>query len=276
MEPLGVRVGSINDAVRCEREGDVVVAVFANPEKLNPLSEVLLGGLLELFGMIRRDSSVRALLLIGEGKAFSVGADLSSFSATDGDTRSLGDRTADTMDARCNRVVQELQTLPVPVVSAVNGVTAGAGVGLALAADVTIATRSAYFYLPFIPRLGIIPDMGITWFLQHRIGHARAMALTLLGDRIPAEQATQWGLIWACVEDSTLRGDALALANRLARLPAHGARETRAAYVAAARNSLQGQLAYETERQRELVDRPEFSEGVQAFRERREPVFRRR
>lgn len=276
MEPLSVPVGSINAAVRCEREGDVVVAVFANPEKLNPMSELLLSGLLELFEMIRQDLSVHALLLIGEGKAFSVGADLSTFGPVDGGTRSLGNRIGDMMEARCNRVVLELQTLPVPVVSAVNGTAAGAGVGLALAADVTIAAQSAYFYLPFVPRLGIIPDMGTTWFLEHRIGHARAMALTLLGDRIPAGQAAQWGLIWACVDDSRLRSDALALANRLARLPVHGAQETRAAYAAAARNSLQSQLAYETNRQRELVDRAEFSEGVQAFSERREPVFRRR
>jgi 2-(1,2-epoxy-1,2-dihydrophenyl)acetyl-CoA isomerase len=138
----------------------------------------------------------------------------------------------------------------VPVVAAVNGAAAGAGVALALAADLTVAARSAYFYLPFMPRLGIVPDMGTTWFLEHRIGRARAVAVTMLGDRIPAEQAAQWGLVWACVDDAALRGHALALAQRLSRLPSHAALEVRQAYAAAAGHSLQVQLAYEAGRQR--------------------------
>jgi 2-(1,2-epoxy-1,2-dihydrophenyl)acetyl-CoA isomerase len=270
-----VSTGSINPAIRYEREGDLAIAVLANQEKLNPMSEAFLEGLLAVLETVRQDLSVRALLIMGEGKAFCVGADLAGFAPVAGDARSEGNRIGDMMDALCNRVVRELQSLPVPVLCAVNGAAAGAGVGLALAADLTIAARSAYFYLPFVPRLGIVPDMGTSWFIAQRIGQARALGLTLLGDRLPAEQAVQWGLIWASVDDAQLRTEAIALARRLARLPTHGATETRNAYAAAARNALPEQLNYETQRQRELIGRPEFAEGVAAFGERREPVFPR-
>jgi 2-(1,2-epoxy-1,2-dihydrophenyl)acetyl-CoA isomerase len=272
----GVRTDCINAAIRCERDGDVAIAVFTNPDKLNPLTEELLRGLSDLLHQVHADPTLRALVLTGEGKAFCVGADLTGFGPVAGDPRSLGNRTADTMETLSNRVIMQLQALPVPVIGAINGPTAGAGVGLALAADVTIAARSAYFYLPFVPRMGIVPDLGTTWFLEHRIGRARAVALTMLGDRLPAEQAAQWGLIWACVDDTKLRDEARALAARLARLPAHATTETRGAFAAAAGNSLQAQLAYEAARQRVLIDRPEFSEGVRAFIERRDPVFPRR
>ena len=262
--------------VRLEREGEVALAILNDPVRLNPLTIDLQKALREVLAQVRGDRSVRALVLTGEGKAFCAGADLSSMSPAAGDERSLGERTADMMEQLTNRIVTDLQELPVPVVSAVNGPAAGAGAGLALAADVVVAARSSYFYLPFIPKLGIVPDMGCTWFLERRIGHARAMALTLLGDRLTGEQAAHWGLAWACVDDAALRQEALALARRLARLPAHGVIEARRAYAAAGANDLPAQLNYERDRQRELIDRPEFTEGVRAFLEKREPVFPRR
>ncbi|HSV53029.1 MAG TPA: enoyl-CoA hydratase-related protein [Burkholderiaceae bacterium] len=259
--------------IRLEREGDIALAIFDNPARLNPLTEELQSGLRDVLAQVRADRSMRALVLTGEGKGFCVGADLSSMRPEAGDDLSLGQRTGDTMERLSNRLITDLQELPVPVVTAVNGPTAGAGVGLALAADVVIAARSAYFYLPFIPRLGILPDLGTTWFLERRIGHARAMALTLLGERLSGEQAVQWGLAWACVDDAALRQEATRVAHRLALLPAHGVLEVRRAYAAAGANTLQAQLAYERERQRELIDRPEFAEGVRAFLEKRDPVF---
>jgi 2-(1,2-epoxy-1,2-dihydrophenyl)acetyl-CoA isomerase len=122
-------------------------------------------------------------------------------------------------------------------------------------------------------KLGIVPDVGSSWFYQRLLGSARAAALTLLGDRLPAEKAAQWGLVWDCVDDTALMPDAMALAHRLARLPAHAALETRRVYDAAAVNTLAQQLHYEAERQRELLDRPAFAEGVQAFLDKRPPVF---
>lgn len=267
-----------------ERDGDVAILSLHVPTRLNPLTQDIQRGLRDHLARMCDEGTVRALVLTGSGKAFCVGADLSSMGAAgvgaagigqaDPGT-SLGQRTADGMAALSNRLIADIRALPFPVVSAVNGPTAGAGVGLALSADVVVAARSAYFYLPFMPRLGIVPDLGTTWFLERSIGRARSVALSLLGDRLSAEQAAQWGLIWACVDDAVLRQEALAIAQRLARLPAHAAREIRQAYESAGRVPLQEQLHYEAERQRELIDRPEFSEGVKAFREKREPVFGR-
>jgi len=266
----------IDDAstVRLERDGDVAILTLANPARLNPLGLGLQQRLRALLAEIRADHGVRAVVLTAEGKGFCVGADLSAMGpATDGDARSLGERTADTMQALSNRLILDLHELPVPVVCAVNGACAGAGVGLALAADVVLMARSAYFFLPFISRLGIVPDLGSTWFIERIAGRGRALALTLLGDRLGAERAVQWGLAWDSVDDTALQAQALALAQRLAKLPAHAALEARRAFDAAAANTLAQQLSYEAERQRVLLDLPSFAEGVAAFSEKREPRF---
>ena len=266
----------IDDAstVRLERDGDVAILTLANPARLNPLGLGLQQRLRALLAEIRADHGVRAVVLTAEGKGFCVGADLSAMGpATDGDARSLGERTADTMQALSNRLILDLHELPVPVVCGVNGACAGAGVGLALAADVVLMARSAYFYLPFIRRLGIVPDLGSTWFIERIAGRGRALALTLLGDRLGAERAVQWGLAWDSVDDTALQAQALALAQRLAKLPAHAALEARRAFDAAAANTLAQQLSYEAERQRVLLDLPSFAEGVAAFSEKREPRF---
>lgn len=263
-------------AVRLQRDGDVGIALFDNAERLNPLSMAFQRGLRDVLAEVRDDRSIRALVLAAEGRAFCVGADLSSMDMSQAgadDSRSPGARVADTMHEVSNRLIAELRELPVPTVAAVNGPCAGAGVGVALACDVVVAARSAYFYLPFIAKLGIVPDLGTTWFMQRLVGTGRATALTLLADRLPAEQALAWGLVWACADDAALRDEALGLARRLARLPAHAALETRRAYDAAAANALPAQLAYEAERQRELIDRPSFAEGVRAFLDKREPRF---
>ncbi|MBI5256901.1 MAG: enoyl-CoA hydratase/isomerase family protein [Burkholderiales bacterium] len=259
--------------LRFERDGDVALIVFDNPARMNPLSVDFQQGLRELLERVRNDRTLRALVLTGEGRGFCVGADLTSMKPTPDDPRTLGERTAENMHALSNRLIQELHELPVPVVSAVNGACAGAGVGVALAADVVLAARSAYFYLPFLPKLGIVPDLGSTWFMQRLAGRGRALGLALLGDRLSAEQAVQWGVAWACVDDDALRAEALAIAQRLAKLPAHATLEARRAFDAAASNTLVQQLHYEAERQRELLNKPSFMQGVRAFLEKRDPRF---
>jgi 2-(1,2-epoxy-1,2-dihydrophenyl)acetyl-CoA isomerase len=255
-----------------QRDGELAIITLANPERLNPMTHALQVGLRELVAQVAQDTSMRALVITGAGRAFCVGADLTGMSPPE-DGRSLGQRTADGMHALSNRVISDIRALPVPVVCAVNGATAGAGVGIALSADVVIAARSAYFYLPFMAKLGIVPDLGTTWFYQRLLGTGRASALTLLADKLPAEKAAAWGLIWDCVDDAQLMTNALTLARRLATLPAHAAIETRRAYEAAANNTLDAQLHYEAERQRELLDKPDFKEGVQAFLEKRPTRF---
>ena len=254
-----------------ERHGTVAVLRLNMPERMNPLTLPLQHELRAALKELREDRGVRALLVTGSGKAFCVGADLSSMSLPA--SGSLGQQTADTMESLSNCLIEDLRSLPFPVVSVVNGACAGAGVGLALAADVVLAARTAYFYLPFMPRLGIVPDLGTTWFLERSVGRARAVAMSLLGERLGAAQAEQWGLVWSCVEDADLPERAMALAQRLATLPAQAAEEIRSVYELAGRQTLIDQLHSEAERQRELIDRPTFTEGVQAFLGKREPVF---
>jgi 2-(1,2-epoxy-1,2-dihydrophenyl)acetyl-CoA isomerase len=256
-----------------ERIDDVGIATFNDAARMNPLSVALQQSLRQLLAELREDASVRCLVLTGAGKAFCVGADLGQMQPGN-EPQSLGERIADTMQTLTNPLIMDLRTLPIPVVVAVNGPCAGAGVGLALAGDVVMMAESAFFYLPFIPRLGIVPDAGSTWFMERFMGAGRALALTLTGDRLRGPAAVQQGLAHACVADAALRDEALALAQRLARLPAGAALEARQAFDAARRHSLPEQLDYEAARQRELIDAPAFGEGVRAFIEKREPDFR--
>jgi 2-(1,2-epoxy-1,2-dihydrophenyl)acetyl-CoA isomerase len=242
------------------------------PAKLNPIARELQVELRDALERIRDNREVRAVILTGAGKAFCVGADLSAMTPAE-EGKSLGDQTAEWMQSLSNPLIETLRTLPVPVVAAVNGAAAGAGVGLALAADVTIAARSAYFYLPFLPKLGIVPDLGCTWAIPRRAGKARAMGMALLDERLSAARAVQWGLIWACADDEQLLTQARDIAQRLARLPAHAVVEAREAFEAAEHHTLAEQLHYESERQRELIDRPTFREGVNAFLQKRPPTF---
>ncbi|KQP13156.1 enoyl-CoA hydratase-related protein [Pseudorhodoferax sp. Leaf267] len=258
-----------------ERDGNVLILSLNIPARLNPIARELQHALRARLAQLRDEPDVHALVLTGAGKAFCVGADLSSMGKDPDAKGTLGERSYASMESLSNRIIEDLRTLPIPVVSAVNGPAAGAGVGIALAGDVVLAARSAYFYLPFMPRLGIVPDLGTTWFLERMVGRARAVGMSLLGEKLPAEQAAQWGLIWSCVDDADLRTQAVALAQRLARLPAHAAREIRAAYESAGTQPLVAQMRYEAERQRELLDGPAFAEGVQAFREKRDPSFPR-
>jgi 2-(1,2-epoxy-1,2-dihydrophenyl)acetyl-CoA isomerase len=241
------------------------------PHKLNPIATELQQELRAALARVREDRGVRALILTGAGKAFCVGADLGSMRDTGG--QSLGDATAQWMQSLSHPLIQDLRTMPMPVLCAVNGAAAGAGVGIALACDIVIAAKSAYFYLPFLPKLGIVPDLGCTWAIPRLVGPARAMGMALLDERLDAEKAAQWGLIWACVDDDLLLLDAQKMAQRLARLPAHAVIEARRAFEASATHSLADQLHYESERQRELIDQPAFAEGVAAFLQKRPPHF---
>jgi 2-(1,2-epoxy-1,2-dihydrophenyl)acetyl-CoA isomerase len=254
----------------------IATLTLQHPTKPNPITMPLQRALLARLRELHEDRSVRAVVLTAAGRAFCVGADLEEMQQAAAVHASRGAWTADFMAELTNPIVLALRELPVPVVCAVNGAAAGAGAGLAMAGDVLLMAQSSYLYLPFIPKLGIVPDMGSTWLLPRRLGRQRAMALTLLGDRLPAQQAADWGVAWACVADDTLQQEARVLARRLAGLPAGAALEARRAYDAAERNDLRQQLEYERSRQRELIDRPDFREGVQAFLEKREPMFRPR
>jgi 2-(1,2-epoxy-1,2-dihydrophenyl)acetyl-CoA isomerase len=172
-----------------------------------------------------------------------------------------------------NPVIQTLHDMPFPTVAAVNGVCAGAGVSVALAADIVLAADEASFVLTFTPKLGLVPDLGATWKLPRLIGWARAQAVTLLGDRITAQQAHAWGMIWRHLPGAELQAEAMVLAQRLAQSPKGMGREVRHAFHEAQVNDLASQMDYERLRQRDLIDTPAFHEGLNAFQEKRAPNF---
>jgi len=160
------------------------------------------------------------------------------------------------------------------VITAINGIAAGGGVGLALSGDIVVASESAKFKLVFGPNLGIIPDVGASWFVPNLVGRARANGMGLLGDDVSAKQAKEWGLIWDYYPDDQLMSEAHKLADRLADGAIKGLKEVSKAHFKALSGSLDEQLDYERDTQRVLLDREEFKEGVTAFLGKRKPNFR--
>lgn len=198
--------------VLTERHGAVTLLTLNNPEQYNALGGTLLVDLGAALDDALADPAVRAIVLTGAGKGFCAGAQLG------GATFDMGDQVAQMMRGRLNPLLEKMRAAPKPIVVAVNGAAAGAGVGIALAGDIVIAARSARFILSFV-RLGAALDAGTSLFLQRAIGVARARALALTGEPLSAEQAEQWGLIWKTVDDAELRDAALAIAQGLAEGP---------------------------------------------------------
>ncbi|MDE2455089.1 MAG: enoyl-CoA hydratase/isomerase family protein [Burkholderiales bacterium] len=261
--------------IRLERQGPVALLTLNRPETLNSLSLDAVRELLATLRALAADGSARALVITGAGRGFCAGWQLDANGVPGLEGESLGVRQSHLMEEWFNPVIQALDELPIPTVAAVNGACAGAGVSIALAADLVLAAADARFVLTFAPRLGLVPDLGASWKLPRLIGWARAQAVTMLGEAITAEQAARWGLIWRQVESAALQAEAMATAQRLAAAPPGICREVRRAFAAAQTNSLAAQLDHERLRQRELLDRPAFAEGLAAFREKRSPDFHR-
>lgn len=259
--------------VEITRQGHVAVLTLNRPASLNSLSLDAIKLLLAQLQAVAADNSLRALVITGAGRGFCAGWQLDESGVPGLPDESLGVRQAHLMAEYFNPVIQVLHELPIPTVAAVNGVCAGAGVSIALAADIVLAAESASFVLTFAPKLGLVPDLGASWKLPRLLGWARAQAITMLGERVSAAQALQWGMIWRSLPDAELASTALGLANRLAAAPPGVCREVRHAYHAAQVNDLAAQLEYERLRQRELLDAPSFAEGLAAFQEKRPPNF---
>ncbi len=254
----------------------IATLTLNDTRRVNPLTQGLLQGCLDALARVHEDRSIRVLVVKANGKGFSSGADLSDLDPSNAAGQAggtVGERVSALLRDFGNAWVEGVRSLPVPVVCSVHGAAAGGGVGFALACDVVVAARSAYFYLPFVPALGLIPDLASTRAMSHAIGGARTLALTLMGDRLSAEQAERWGLIWACVDDDQLVTETSRIAGKLAALPANAVLESRELLRRAQQDSLAAQLDYECRRQGELIVGDSFAEGVQAFKERRAPVF---
>lgn len=255
-------------------DNGVLTITLNRPKVLNSLNETITLELLQALSDARTRRDVRAIVITGAGRAFCAGADLDSKSWPSPEGLSAGEATAANMDRGFNPLVKAVSQSTKPVVTAINGIAAGGGVGLALAGDIAIACESAKFKLVFGPNLGIIPDMGASWFLPNLVGRARANGLALLGDNLSATDAKEWGLIWDCVPDEQLLSDAQAIAGRLADGPIIGLKAVVKAHDRALSNTLSEQLEYEKETQRVLFDFPHVAEGVRAFIEKRKPNFR--
>jgi len=240
------------------------------PERLNAFTQGLHADLREALGRIRVDRSMRVLIVTGAGRGFCAGQDLNDRAVGPGEAPpDLGE----SLEKNYKPLVLALRALPIPVIAAVNGVAAGAGASLALACDIVIAARSAAFIQAFC-RLGLVPDAGGTYFLTRILGSARAMGLALFGERLEAEQAQSWGLIWKCVDDAELMPTVRKLAAQLASGPTQGYARTKQAIYAAEQHALEQQIDLERDLQRELGRTLDFKEGVTAFLEKRPPRFR--
>jgi 2-(1,2-epoxy-1,2-dihydrophenyl)acetyl-CoA isomerase len=249
---------------------DGIARVTLNrPDKLNSFTVAMHEELADALGRIEA-GDVRVMVLTGAGRGFCAGQDLSERAVTgDGPRVDLGS----TVEKYYAPLVRRLRALPLPVVIGVNGVAAGAGANLALAGDMVIAAKSASFIEPFC-RLGLVPDTGGTYFLPRLVGHARAMGLSLLGNKLSAEKAEQWGLIWETVEDDELGPRLDALAAHFAAAPTKGLAYTKRALSESLSNTLDEQLRLELEMMRELGASDDYAEGVSAFLNKRAPVFK--
>ncbi len=239
------------------------------PDKLNSFTGAMHGEVADALAKVQSDKSIRVLVINGAGRGFCAGQDLADPEMVMGDT---APDIGDVVEKYYKPLVLRLQNLRVPTVAMVNGVAAGAGASLALACDLAIAGKSASFLQAF-SKIGLSPDTGATWFLPQRVGMARALGLAMLADKLPAEKAAEWGLIWQVVDDDALAATVDALAKQLAGMPTKALVRTRQAMHAAPNHTLEQQLSMEAGFMRELGWSHDYAEGVAAFMEKRPPHF---
>ena len=239
------------------------------PDRLNSFTDAMHAEVRDALAKVRADASVRVLLLTGAGRGFCAGQDLADRAVAPGaEPVDIGA----SIERNYKPLVLSLRALPMPVVCAVNGVAAGAGANIALACDIVIAAKSASFIQAFA-RIGLLPDAGGTYFLPRLVGSARAMGLALLGEKLSAEQAAAWGLIWKCVDDAELTTTVDTMLAHFAGAPTRGLAATKRALQQAAGNTLEAQLDIERDLQRELGRSDDYREGVAAFAAKRPAQF---
>ncbi|NCF79449.1 MAG: enoyl-CoA hydratase [Alphaproteobacteria bacterium] len=255
-------------------ESGVLTLRMNRPDVLNSLNSDIVFALIDAFNNAAEDDNVRAIVLTGNGRGFCAGADLAGGNWPSEEGMTPGDITANSMEIGFNPLVRAVVDSPKPVITAINGVAAGGGVGLALSGDLVLAAESAKIRLVFAPQLGIIPDVGASWLVPNLVGRARANGLALLGDDLSAEKAQEWGMVWEVHPDDQLVAKAQEYAARMAQGSITGIKATVRAHDKAMLQSIHDQLDFEKEEQRHYTNQPVFFEGVRAFIEKRKPNFR--
>ncbi|MBU6271034.1 MAG: enoyl-CoA hydratase/isomerase family protein [Betaproteobacteria bacterium] len=249
-------------------DGAVATITLNRPDVLNALNTALMLALREAVEKAAADAAIRAVVVTGAGRGFSAGADLASSS---GGTGNAGT----TLRERYHPVILAMRAMPKPIISAVNGVAAGAGMSIAMAGDIILAGRSASFLQAF-SKIGLVPDAGSTWFLPRYVGDVRARAMAILADRISAQDAQAFGLVWQVHEDAELLPKAQEMAQRLAAMPTRAYAMIKQALNDSHQRDLATQLELEADLQVEAGKTEDFREGVAAFLQKRPPQFKGR
>ena len=257
-------------SILLEIDQGVALLTLNRPDSLNSFNTEMHQQMREAISQVRKDSTARVLVITGAGRGFCAGQDLGDRAVAPGqETPDLGE----SLEKNYNPLIRSLRDLPMPVVCAVNGVAAGAGANIALACDITLAARSASFVQAFC-KLGLVPDSGGTWTLPRVAGMARAKGMAMLGDKISAQQAEDWGLIWRCVDDEALMDETHEMARHFASQPTKGLALIKRALHASADNTLEQHLNLERDLQRIAGRSEDYQEGVSAFMEKRTPSFK--
>lgn len=240
------------------------------PKALNSFTREMHAEVREAMQQVTEDNSIRCLVITGQGRGFCAGQDLGDRAVSnDAGAPDLGE----SVKKNYNPLIRSIMHLPKPVICAVNGVAAGAGSSIALACDIVLAARSASFIQAFC-KIGLVPDSGGTWNLPRAVGLARAKGLALLGDRLSADMAEQWGLIWKCVDDDDLQQEAQKMARHFASQPTVALGRIKKLLHVSASNPLDTQLDLEQQAMQTLGQSEDYREGVAAFMEKRPPAFK--
>jgi 2-(1,2-epoxy-1,2-dihydrophenyl)acetyl-CoA isomerase len=257
-------------AVTYAAEAGVATLTMNRPQVLNALDDSLLGGLREGLARAKADATVRAVLLTGAGRGFCSGADLAAGSAIQGPRD-----VAQSLRERYHPIILAMRQFPKPIVGAVNGVAAGAGMSVALACDIVLAGQSASFLQAFT-RIGLVPDCGSTWFLPRMAGDVRARAMVMLAEKISAADALQYGLVWKVYPDDQLMAEARATAQKMAVMPTRAHDLIKQALAVSSGNGLGEQLEVEALMQGQAIATEDHKEGVSAFLGKRQAQFKGR
>ncbi|MEY3514677.1 MAG: hypothetical protein RL420_1700 [Pseudomonadota bacterium] len=262
---------SQESSVLYEARGAVALVTLNRPQALNSFTRQMHHDLWAALDMAEADIKIRALVITGAGRGFCAGADLSEFDFAPGPDLVKRADPGPVIDQAFNPTARRFQNLRMPTIAAINGVAAGAGASLAMCCDIAIASPTASFIQAF-SKIGLIPDAGGSWLLVERLGMARAMALAMTGDKLSADKAKEWGLIWEVAEDCV--ATALTLAERLAVMPTKALVATRQLLRDAGTRSFTQHLDIERDTQSAMGRTHDYIEGVNAFLQKRAPEFK--